>query len=139
DELAARAAACRAGAATLLDALPRGYETVLSKEFAGGRDLSLGQWQRVALARALRKDAPLVVLDEPSSALDPRAEQALFADVRRTLEGRTAILISHRYSTARTADRIYVMRAGEIVEAGTHDELMAVAGLYAELFSLQAR
>jgi ATP-binding cassette subfamily B protein len=139
DEDAVRSAASRAGAATFLERLPKGYETTLSKEFADGQDLSLGQWQRVALARALRKDAPLVILDEPSSALDPRAEQALFADVRRTLHGRTAILISHRYSTVRTADRIYVMRDGRIAETGTHDELMADDGLYAELFSLQAR
>jgi len=139
DEHAVRSAARRAGAATLLEELPNGYATILSKEFAGGRDLSLGQWQRVALARALRRDAPLVILDEPSSALDPRSEQALFADVRRTLQGRAAILISHRYSTVRSADRIYVMRDGRIVEAGTHDELVAGDGLYAELFTLQAR
>ncbi len=139
DEVAARAAARRAGAARFLEELPDGYSTILSKEFAGGHELSLGQWQRVALARALRRDAPLVILDEPSSALDPRAEQALFADVRTTLEGRSALLISHRYSTVRMADRIYVMRQGRIVEAGSHESLMALGGLYAELFSLQAR
>ena len=139
DEHAVRSAARRAGAAEFLEKLPAGYDTILSKEFAGGHDLSLGQWQRVALARALRKDASLVILDEPSSALDPRAEQALFADVRRTLQGRAAILISHRYSTVRTADRIYVMRDGRIVEAGSHDDLMTDNGLYAELFTLQAR
>lgn len=139
DETAARIAARRAGAARFLEQLPEGYSTVLSKEFAGGRDLSVGQWQRVALARALCRDAPLVILDEPSSALDPRAEQALFADVRATLEGRSALLISHRYSTVRSADRIYVMRQGRIVEAGSHESLMAIDGLYAELFSLQAR
>ena len=139
DEAAARAAARRAGAARFLEKLPNGYSTILSKEFAGGQDLSLGQWQRVALARALRRDAPLVILDEPTSALDPRAEQALFADVRATLEGRSALLISHRYSTVRTADRIYVMQHGRIVEAGSHESLMAIDGLYAELFTLQAR
>lgn len=139
DEAAARSAAHRAGAAGFIEPLPYGYETILSKEFADGQDLSVGQWQRVALARALRRDAPLIILDEPSSALDPRAEQALFADVRATLYGRTAVLISHRYSTVRTADRIYVMREGRVVEAGSHDSLMAVDGLYAELFSLQAR
>lgn len=139
DEDAVRAAAHRAGAAAFLERLPAGYSTMLSKEFADGWDLSVGQWQRVALARALRRDAPLVILDEPSSALDPRAEQALFADVRATLEGRSALLISHRYSTVRTADRIYVMQHGRIVEAGSHESLMATDGLYAELFSLQAR
>lgn len=139
DEAAARAAARRAGAARFLERLPDGYSTILSKEFAGGHELSIGQWQRVALARALRRDAPLVILDEPSSALDPRAEQALFADVRATLEGRSALLISHRYSTVRTADRIYVMSRGRIVEAGSHGALMALGGLYAELFAMQAR
>jgi ATP-binding cassette subfamily B protein len=139
DEIAARLAAQRAGAAGFLEKLPDGYSTVLSKEFAGGHELSVGQWQRVALARALRRDAPLVILDEPSSALDPRAEHALFADVRATLEGRSALLISHRYATVRMADRIYVMRQGRIVEAGSHESLMALGGLYAELFSLQAR
>jgi len=139
DETAVRAAARRAGAAPFLERLPVGYSTILSKEFADGQDLSGGQWQRVALARALRRDAPLVILDEPSSALDPRAEQALFGDVRATLEGRSALLISHRYSTVRMADRIYVMQHGQIVEAGSHESLMATDGLYAELFSLQAR
>lgn len=84
DEHAVRSAAQRTGAATLLEELPNGYATILSKEFAGGRDLSLGQWQRVALARTLRRDAPFMILDEPSSALDPRSERVLFADVRRT-------------------------------------------------------
>lgn len=135
---AARAAARRARAAGFLEALPAGYATVLSKEYAGGTDLSLGQWQRVALARALRRDAPLVILDEPSSALDPRAEQALFADVRNMIDGRAALLISHRYSTVRTADRIFVMRDGRVVETGTHDSLMDAGGLYAELFTMQA-
>jgi ATP-binding cassette, subfamily B, bacterial len=139
DLAAAQQAARRAGAADFLEALPNGYDTVLSKEFAGGTDLSVGQWQRVALARALRRDAPLVILDEPSSALDPRAEQALFADVRAMLQGRAAVLISHRYSTVRSADRIFVMREGRILEAGSHDSLMAADGPYAELFSLQAK
>lgn len=139
DETAARAAAWRAGAAKFLERLPDGYSTILSKEFAGGHELSIGQWQRVALARALRRDAPLVILDEPSSALDPRAEQALFTDVRAMIEGRSALLISHRYSTVRMADRIYVMSRGRIVEAGSHSALMALGGLYAELFMMQAR
>lgn len=139
DEAAVRAAARQAGAADFLERLPNGYSTILSKEYAGGRDLSIGQWQRVALARALRRDAPLVILDEPSAALDPRAEHELFTDVRATLQGRSALLISHRYSTVRSADRIYVMQSGRIIEAGTHDSLMATAGLYSELFSLQAR
>jgi len=139
DETAARAAAEQAGAAGFLEALPQGYQTILSREYADGRDLSVGQWQRVALARAFRRDAPLVILDEPTAALDPRAEHALFADVRRLLQGRSALLISHRFSSVRTADRIYVLEAGAVVESGSHDELMALSGLYSELFQLQAR
>jgi ATP-binding cassette, subfamily B, bacterial len=139
DDLPAiRRAAQQAGAAGFLANLPAGYDTILSKEFANGTDLSVGQWQRVALARALRRDAPLVILDEPSSALDPRAEQALFADVRAVLGGRAAVLISHRYSTVRSADRILVMSEGRILEAGSHDTLMAADGLYKELFTMQA-
>ena len=139
DEAAARSAAAQAGAAGFIDALPQGYQTILSREYADGRDLSVGQWQRVALARAFRRDAPLVVLDEPTSALDPRAEHALFADVRGLLHGRSALLISHRFSSVRGADRIYVMESGRIVESGCHNDLMASEGLYSELFQLQAR
>jgi ATP-binding cassette subfamily B protein len=139
DEPAARRAAAQAGAAGFLDTLPLGYQTALSREYADGRDLSVGQWQRVALARAFRRDAPLVVLDEPTAALDPRAEHALFADVRQLLHGRSALLISHRFSSVRSADRIYVMESGRIVESGCHNDLMASEGLYSELFQLQAR
>jgi ATP-binding cassette subfamily B protein len=132
------AAAHQAGAGRFLEDLPHGYETVLSKQFKGGRDLSLGQWQRVALARAFYRDAPFVILDEPSSALDPRAEHDLFSRIRELLENRTVLFISHRFSSVRSADRIYVMAEGRVVESGTHDELMSLAGTYAELFTLQA-
>jgi ATP-binding cassette subfamily B protein len=131
-------AAHQAGADRAIERLPFGYETILSKQFKGGRDLSLGQWQRVALARAFYRDAPFIILDEPSSALDPRAEHDLFAHIRSLLADRTVLFISHRFSTVRSADRIYVMGEGEIVEQGTHDELMAHGGTYAELFTLQA-
>lgn len=133
-----RAAAEKSGAARLLERLPAGYETLLSKEYAGGVDLSLGQWQRVALARAFIRDAPLVILDEPSASLDARAEHELFQKVRTLLGGRTVLLISHRFSTVLTADRIYVLKDGQVVEQGSHAELLAAAGLYAELFTLQA-
>jgi ATP-binding cassette subfamily B protein len=132
-------AARRADADDFLAGLPEGYETMLGREFAGGYDLSIGQWQRVALARAFFRDAPFVILDEPTAALDARAESRLFERMRELLEGRSVVLISHRFSSVRSADRIYVLHEGRVVEEGTHAELMTVGGLYAELFSLQAR
>jgi ATP-binding cassette subfamily B protein len=132
-------AAARADADEFLAGLPEGYETMLGREFSGGFDLSIGQWQRVALARAFFRDAPFVILDEPTASLDARAESRLFERMRELLEGRSVVLISHRFSSVRSADRIYVLHDGRVVEHGTHDELMAEDGLYAELFSLQAR
>ncbi|MEU6431027.1 ABC transporter ATP-binding protein [Microbispora sp. NPDC046973] len=133
-----RDAARAAGADDFLAALPAGYDTILSPQFGEGQDLSLGQWQRVALSRAFYRDAPLVILDEPSASLDARAERALFDSVRDLYASRTVLLISHRFSTVRTADRIIVLRDGRIVEHGDHDSLMAANGLYAELFTIQA-
>jgi ABC-type multidrug transport system fused ATPase/permease subunit len=132
-------AARRADADDFIASLPEGYETMLGREFAGGYDLSIGQWQRVALARAFFRDAPFVILDEPTAALDARAESRLFERLRELLEGRSVVLISHRFSSVRSADRIYVLHEGRVVEEGSHDELMAADGLYAELFGLQAR
>ena len=128
----------RSGAHRFLKGLPESYETVLAKEFPGGRDLSIGQWQRVALARAFFRDAPFIILDEPTAALDPKAERRLFDGIRSLTEGRTVLLISHRFSSVRTADRIYVLDEGEVAENGSHSELMALGGLYSELFTLQA-
>lgn len=133
-----RDAARASGADRVIETLPEQYDTMLSRLFKSGRDLSGGQWQRVAIARAYYRDSPLVVLDEPTSALDPRAERELFASLRGVLEGRSAVIISHRFSTVRSADRIYVMGAGKVIESGQHEELMALGGLYAELFTLQA-
>jgi ATP-binding cassette subfamily B protein len=134
-----RSAAAAAGARAMIDELPQGFDTVLSRMFAGGTDLSGGQWQRVALARSFYRDAPLVILDEPSASLDPRAEHELFATLRDALRARTALFISHRFSTVRGADRIYVLHEGEIVEQGTHDELVSRDGRYAELYRLQTQ
>ena len=133
------AAALRADAHSFIDALPDGYETMLGREWLGGYDLSIGQWQRVALARAFFRDAPFVILDEPTAALDARAESELFTHMRELLEGRSVVLISHRFSSVRSADRIYVLDQGKVTEQGSHDELMARGGHYAELFTLQAR
>lgn len=139
DDLAAIvAAATEAGADDVLRTLPRGYDTVLSPEFDGGEDLSGGQWQRIALARAFFRDAPLLILDEPTAALDARAEHALFERVRALAAGRTVVLISHRFSSVRSADRILVLHEGRLVEEGDHATLTAQGGRYAELYALQA-
>jgi ATP-binding cassette, subfamily B, bacterial len=139
DLRAIESAARQAGAHDFVAELPDGYETLLSRQFEeGGKDLSVGQWQLIALARAFFRDAPFLILDEPTAALDARAEHALFERIRTLAEGRSVLLISHRFSSVRSADRIYVLRHGEVVEHGDHDELMRVGGLYAELFELQA-
>ena len=138
DAEAVAAAARQAGADTFLERLPEGYETLLGKEFTGGYDLSLGQWQRIALARAFFREAELLVLDEPTASLDARSENELFEYVQALAHGRSVLLISHRFSTVRSADRIYVLHDGQIVEEGSHDELVAQGGRYAELFELQA-
>ena len=127
------------GLAPILSELTGGLDTPLSSDFEGGTDLSSGQWQRVALARAFFRDAPLLVLDEPTAALDARAEHELFTRVRNLAAGRSVLLISHRLSTVREADLIVVLEAGRVAETGTHDELMAAKGLYWELNALQAR
>ena len=117
--------------------LPRGYDTLLDREFKEGQDLSGGQWQRLVSARGFFRDAPLLICDEPSAALDARAEHALFAQLRRRPD-RTVVLITHRLANVRHADRIYVMQRGAVVQEGDHATLMAQGGLYRELFDLQA-
>lgn len=132
------AAAERAGALSFVTALRHGFETRLGPEVDGGADLSQGQWQRLALARVFFCDADLVILDEPTAALDALAEFELFEAMRFGLEGRSAVVISHRLATARSADRIYVLEGGRIVETGSHRELLERAGLYARMYDLQA-
>jgi ATP-binding cassette subfamily B protein len=118
--------------------LPYGYDTLLDRTFAHGQDLSGGQWQRITASRGFLRNAELLILDEPSSALDPRAEHALFQSIRDRQGRATTILITHRLANVRHADVIYVLHHGRLLEAGTHDELTTLGGRYAELFSLQA-
>ena len=139
DEPAIRRAAAQAGVEELIDSLPEGLDTRLGKAFAGGVDVSIGQWQRLAIARALFRDAPVVVLDEPSASLDPRAESDLFDLLHTLCHDRIVMFVSHRFATVRTADVVMVLDQGEVAEMGTHDELMAKGGLYHDLFELQAQ
>ena len=133
---AVAAAAARAGVDEVAAGLKDTYETVLSPAF-GGVDLSGGQWQKVALARSLMRDAEVLVLDEPTASLDPRAEMAVFEQFKALAAARTTFLISHRIGTARLADRILVLGEGRLVEEGDHAELLAAGGDYAELFAAQ--
>ena len=118
--------------------LPKGYDQQLGKRFKQGKDLSGGQWQKIAIARAYMKDAEVLILDEPTSSLDARAETEAFKRFIKLTEGKTAVIISHRFSTVRIADRIMVLKDGAVLEIGTHEELMQNNKLYAELFNLQA-
>jgi ATP-binding cassette subfamily B protein len=124
---------------TVIEPLPKKYEQMLGKRFAGGVDLSGGQWQKVALARAYMREAQLIILDEPTAALDARAEHEVFVRFAELMKGKAAVLISHRFSTVRMADRILFLEHGQLLELGTHEELLAKGGKYAELFRLQAK
>jgi ATP-binding cassette subfamily B protein len=117
---------------------PNGYDQKLGRRFKDGKDLSGGQWQKIAMARAYMKDADVLILDEPTSALDARAESETFNRFISLTHGKTAVIISHRFSTVRIADRIMVLKDGSVLEIGTHEELMANKQLYSELFNLQA-
>ena len=116
----------------------RGYDQMIGKRFRNGVDLSGGEWQKIAIARAYMRDAQVLILDEPTAALDARAEFEVFQRFKELSKGKTAVLISHRFSSVRMADRILVLADGKIEAAGTHEELLAQRGRYAELFELQA-
>lgn len=132
-------AAKRADADSFIRTLDQAYDTPLTRMFDNGRELSLGQWQRVALARAFFPSSDIIIMDEPTSAMDPRAEFELFENLRDKIGGRAALLISHRLSTVRMADYTYVLDQGRIIEHGTHDDLIAAQGQYADLFERQGR
>ncbi|WP_345220690.1 ABC transporter ATP-binding protein [Hymenobacter koreensis] len=131
-------AASRSLADSVIEKLPAGYDQMIGRRFAGGVDLSGGEWQKIALGRAYMRDAQLLILDEPTAALDARAEHEVFKRFAELTRGKTAVLISHRFSTVRMADRILVIEHGQLQELGSHDDLLARGGRYAELFQLQA-
>ncbi|HEX5643208.1 MAG TPA: ABC transporter ATP-binding protein [Thermoleophilia bacterium] len=139
DDPAIEEAAHAAGADAVITELGAGYESMLGKWFEDGEELSIGEWQRVALARAFVRDAEILVFDEPTSALDPVSEWQAFEHIRTLAKGRAVVLISHRFSTVRNADRIHIVEQGRIVESGTHDELMTLDGRYASMYEVQAR
>lgn len=132
-------AAERSGADEFISSLKEGYDTVLGKWFEDGTELSVGEWQKIALARAFLRDSQIIILDEPTSSLDPRAEDEVFKKFRQLAEGRLALVISHRLSTVATADYIYFLKDGIITEKGTHQKLMDLGGEYAQLFKIQAK
>jgi ATP-binding cassette subfamily B protein len=137
DQPAIRSAATAAGADPLIRKLPDGYDTLLGKWFKGGVELSVGEWQRIALARAFLRQSPILILDEPTSAMDPWAESDWLARFRTLATERTAILITHRFTTAMHADMIHVITEGQVVESGSHSELLAHGGLYAQSWTAQ--
>ncbi len=132
-------AARRAGASCVIDRLPKGYGTPLGRLFKGGQELSEGQWQRVALARAFLRQAPVLMLDEPTSSLDAKAERELLESIVNGIQGRTVVVVSHRLSTVKSANRILVLSEGRLVESGTHDELLQNGSAYPGLFALHSR
>ena len=132
-------AAYEGGASDLISRLPKGYDTILGKEFDEGVDLSGGEWQKIALSRAFMKEAEVLILDEPTAALDAFAERDVFSRFAELTSDRTAIFISHRFSTVRMADHILVLQQGELVEQGSHEQLLAENGRYAQMFNTQAK
>jgi len=126
------------GVHTLIDNLPNGYNTLIGNLFDESRELSWGEWQKIALARALYRDAPVLILDEPSSALDAETEYEIFSRFREIVKGRTSVLISHRFTNVSLSDRIIVLDKGTITEEGTHEELMKRGGMYFTMFTKQS-
>jgi ATP-binding cassette subfamily B protein len=138
DEARVMSAAGKSLAAEVVEDLPQKYRQMLGRRFEGGMDLSTGQWQKISLARAYMRDAQILILDEPTASLDARAEFSVYQRFVDLTAGKMAVLISHRFSTVRMADRILVLENGRIAEQGSHQQLVALGGKYAELFELQA-
>ena len=139
DQAAVERAAHQGGAAPIAEQLPEHYHTLLTKEFAGGTELSGGEWQRVAISRGFMRNAALIVLDEPTASLDPQAEADVFRRFLAMSGERTTIVVSHRLGSARLCDRILVLKEGRLLENGTHGELLSQGGEYARLWALQAQ
>ncbi|OUM95135.1 MAG: hypothetical protein A9Z00_11010 [Thermobacillus sp. ZCTH02-B1] len=137
DEEQIRRAARKGKVDAFADGLVHGYDTLLGRDFEGGVDISGGQWQRIAIARAMMGDKPILILDEPTSQLDPIAEAELYREFAAMVEDRTAIMITHRLGSTRITDRIFVIDGGRIAEEGTHGELMRAGGIYARMFNAQ--
>lgn len=139
DEGAIKEAAVKSGAYAFIKDLPKGFDTVLGREFENGVELSIGQWQKLAIARAFYEEAPVLILDEPTSAIDAEAEFEIFDNLLKTYKKKSLLLVSHRFSTVRNADKIFVVDHGEITEQGTHEELLKQNGKYARMFTTQAK
>ena len=132
-------AAEKSGAAEFIEQLPGKYDQILGKEFEDGEEISGGQWQKLAIARAFYEEPPVLILDEPTSAIDAEAEYEIFNNLAKQYKNKTLILVSHRFSTVRNANKIIVLEHGKIVEIGSHEKLMTLEGTYSKLFSIQAK
>lgn len=139
DDKAVVEAAVKSGASEFIERLPKKYDQMLGREFEDGEELSGGEWQKLAIARAFYEEPPVLILDEPTSAIDAEAEYEIFNNLRRQYKNKTLILVSHRFSTVRNANKIFVVDHGEIIERGSHDELMKLNGKYAKMFTIQAQ
>jgi ABC-type multidrug transport system fused ATPase/permease subunit len=139
DEKQIRAAAKKAGADEFIEKLPKKYDQPLGREYEDGEELSIGQWQKLAIARAFYRSSPLLILDEPTSAIDAEAEYEIFNNLEKAYKNKSLILVSHRFSTVRNANKIFVIEDGKIAEHGTHDRLIKLNGKYASMFNIQAK
>lgn len=139
DEARMKQAAEQSGAASFIEKLDRGYDQMLGRRFEEGEELSGGQWQKLAIARAFYQQAPVLIMDEPTSAIDAQAEYEIFQNLEHIYKGKTLILVSHRFSTVRNASKIIVLEDGRVAEMGTHHELLEREGHYAHMFKTQAK